>query len=148
MDVRSYLKRFAIYFAVIAPLFLGAYFLITDGGSGKASASTSIPVTMQGMWHQTKNGIPNTEMSAVIAGDTIKITLKLGDSTGLFWDGTFDSGKSPTDKFTTISVGNQDTMEWSMYASSETSKEFSYSDGELVYQFSIMGAETMVHLSK
>lgn len=109
-----------------------------------AQASTSLV----GKWHQTNEGVPGAVESAVITADKITITLKLGDSSGVFWAGTFDPNAPATDSYSIVSKGDQSVLSESFYASSETTKTFTYHNGVISYEFSIMGVSATIHLSK
>ncbi len=110
--------------------------------------STSVPI---GVYHQVKSGIPRAIMTATVSDGSIYVLLKLdsddeGDSdvTGTFWEGTFDAKDAPH----IVSKPDQDKLDRSLLASSETTKTFTYANGELTFQFSIMGVSTTVHLEK
>jgi len=106
------------------------------------------PTTLIGHWHQTKSGMPKAVMSADISEDSIKITLNMGDTNGLYWLGTFDTTQNPASKFEIHSVGNRDEMDLSIYASQQKTKQFHYDNGDLSYEFSMLGVNTTVHMSK
>lgn len=122
--------------------------LFASGIFSSSPAKAQTPTTMAGHWHQTSNDIPNTKMSADITGDNIRIYLTLGGATGVFWDGTFKSPKSMKKPFEVMSQGNQDVLDASLYGSSEKVKLFSYKNGVLTYQFSIMDTSTMINMAK
>lgn len=142
----SYLKKLGIIFVILGSL-LAVYDLATSlGGSNKASASA--PADLNGHWHQTKSGIPRAVMSADINNGKIEIAVKMGDTGGLYWVGTFDAGRNPSNTFMTDSIGDRDVMDTEMFASQDSSKMFTYKDGDLSYDYSILGIPTTVHLSK
>lgn len=128
-------------------------FVLTGAMTSNASPKTASNRILTGEYHQTK-GMPNTTMSATIADGKIKVSLRLdsgeeGDSNvyRTFWQGTFDTSNT-SDTFTTISKPDVKVVNSSLYGSSETSKKFTYKNGDLSYEFSILGASTTVHLSK
>lgn len=107
-----------------------------------------IPSSMIGDWHQVSSGLPKAVMNASITESKIEITLTMQNTTGIFWTGTFDTSQSTDKPFATVSKGDVEAMTMEMYASSEKTKLFTYKDGELSFQFSIMGVSTTVFLSK
>jgi hypothetical protein len=152
-SIMSFLKKLCVVFVVLGTL-LGIYDLVNGLGSrGVSSASAESPIkttdvpVLTGHWHMTKSGIPDAKMAASIADDKILVTLTMGDTTGIFWDGTFDTTQTSA-VFKTTSLGDQAAMAAQLYASSEKSKVFTYKDGDLSFQFSIMGVSTIVHMSK
>ena len=150
----SFPRKFILVFAILAS-FVGLYDVVngfgTPHGVSSAAAASNISTasnSLQGEYHQTQSGLPKAIMSAVITENKIEITLTMQDTTGLFWSGTFDTDAVTSKPFKTTSFGDQKLLDASMYGSSEKTKEFSYDNGDLSYQFSIMGVFTTVHLSK
>lgn len=147
------LKKFLIVFVALASI-AGFWGVLTafDSSSNKSPSmlvgTVTQPASLLGNWHQVKSGIPDAKMAANITDDKIVISLTMGDTTGTFWAGTFDTSKNGSQSFTITSVGDRNALAGSMYASSEKTKWFKYSDGDLSFQFSIMGVSTIVHLSK
>lgn len=123
-------------------------FAMTACGSANASDGP-VPKTFAGDWHQVKSGLSGFYMTAEISAGSIQIDLKTRDNTkGHFWLGTFEGDRSTAKPSTFVSVGDQDAMSLEIFASSEKTKKFTYKNGRLSYQFSIMGAETTVYLAK
>jgi len=154
MEFEKFVKRVfnpirLVLLMVVVAISLGVIATSCDNSSQSAQADINKggnkPISLAGHWHQTKNGIPNTTMSADITSDHIEVTLKLGDVSGPFWIGTFDATPSTS---TILSHGDTEKMDLDLLASNEKDKEFTYKNGDLSYQFSIMGESTIVHLSK
>jgi hypothetical protein len=149
----SRIKRLVLIFTTLA--ILVAVYDLSTIFEGKSSAQEVKPFdgTITGEYHQVRSGIPNTEMSATVSDGAINIQLRLGPAsdddpvTGIFWDGTFDTTQTG-DSFNVVSRPDKNVLDMSMLASSETTKKFAYNRGDLSFQFSIMGASTIVHMSK
>lgn len=130
-------------------IFILQVFLVGCGsgnGDAKAGAGTKTE-SLVGDWHQIGTGIPSTTMTATITEGAIQITLSMGDTSGIYWLGTFTDWNT-SNSFTTISLGDQDAMALDIFASVDTVKTFTYENGDLSYEFSILGNTTTVHLSK
>jgi hypothetical protein len=129
-------------------------FMVTGAMADSSPKNTASNTVLTGTYHQTNNGIPHTEMSAVVTNGKIEVTLKLdsgqeGDSdvTGIYWAGTFDISNT-SDSFSVVSQADKDKLELSVVGSQDSTKKFDYDNGDLNFLFSMMGMTTTVHLSK
>jgi hypothetical protein len=147
-------KRFryilpAILCALVAVALAVAFTSIKGASATTTQGTPSRPVILDGHWHQTKSGISAAVMDATVKNNEIQINVTMsGESTGLYWKGSFDSGGSNLDPFSITSVGDTKAMDLSLYASQDSSKVFYYHNGVLSYPFSIMGVSTTVELSR
>jgi hypothetical protein len=130
-------KRFMFVFAVLA-------FLTSCGSTPQAKIPEAAPASLVGHWTQVR-GMPGDTMVADITNDKITIQMTLGNSTGLYWVGTFDPTKAAAGSI--VSVGDTDAMSTQLFASNEKTKTFFYKDGGLSYGFSMMGVSSTVYLS-
>jgi hypothetical protein len=142
----TFLKKSLIVLSVLACL-TASYDLLSSRESARGASQTvaqaSLPENLNGKWHQTK-GMKGVTMDAVITGDSIQVNMTLDDSTGPFWMGSFDQSRQPA----IISIGDVDAMANKIFASNETTKTFTYKNGDLSFDFSMMGVHTTVHMSK
>jgi hypothetical protein len=148
-----WMKRYLVVTTLMAILVgVGIYFAVASSDANAESpvavVQSTSPVSLAGEWKQSSSGIPNVVMTAEISGDSIKIFMKMSDTAGVFWMGSFNTSHETSQSFTVNSVGNVEAMKYDLYASSEKTKTFTYKDGDLSYQFSIMGVSTIVHLSR
>lgn len=134
---------FLAAFVVLAILTI----VVLTSCTSASSAPAQGPVNLTGHWHQTDSGIPEAQMSAEITDNHIVITLEMGHTKGTYWSGTFDAS-SPDPAFTFVSTGDLEIMKSSLFGSGESSKKFTYENGDITYEFSIMDISTVVHLSK
>jgi hypothetical protein len=157
-----------IAIAILASLLLGAIVFVLAGGlnnNQQAAAATSVtmvtpsptkspspaPKNLLGTWHQTNSGIPGITMTAVVTDGSIKIYEVIdggqegySDVHGLYWSGTFDA----FDSTVITSKAYKGDLELSYLGSLDDKKRFTYENGELSFQFSIMKMTTIVQLSK
>ncbi len=106
-----------------------------------------IPSSLSGEWHQTE-GMKNVYMTATIHGGSIQIDMENRDATYVYWMGTFESDKSTAMPFTTVSLGDTDAMAQSVFGSNSKMKTFTYKDGVISYDFTMLGSFKTVKLMK
>lgn len=104
-------------------------------------------VTLDGEWRsETKDG---TTMVAVITGNHIQMTLDSEDLSSLYWKGTFpESGDAATEGMTITSEADTEALAQSITGSQAESKDFTYEDGTLDFEFTVLGSTRTVHLKK
>lgn len=130
---------------------------------GCGSTSTSTPddsvyvptpsatlVNLAGHWTQVK-GFNGVTMVADIYTDSIQINMTMGNMTSIFWLGSFNVGygdNPQTKPIETNSLPDPDAVHESIFGSSEKIKTFSYDDGILSFDFSMMGVHSTVELTR
>jgi hypothetical protein len=123
--------------------------LAACGGSHDNSAGVSKdPVSLIGEWHQTNAEETGVVMKASISPGSIQVNMDTRDQSGIYWLGTFDTDKGTVKGFTTVSKGDPDAMEKSLFGSQSKTKSFTYKDGEISYKLTILGTTTTVRLAK
>lgn len=126
---------------------IGVAILSIFGLSGCASSASADPTNLNGTWvsiADDASAAPN--FVAEVKDDTILINMTMGNDTGLYWSGTFESRAVDTHKIT--STGNIEHMSTSLFGSSAKSKEFTYEGGSIRFTFSILGVSHLVELEK
>lgn len=147
MRVRNALP--AILVALVAASIALAFTLFHGTSSATTVDPTVGPVDLSGDWHQSKSGIPGAVMDAHISDGKIRIDVTMSGSTnGLYWLGTFDTGPVIVSTFQDTSVGDTAAMANSMFASQDSSKVFTYTNGVLSFPYSIMGVSTTVEMTR
>jgi hypothetical protein len=147
------MRKYLITSLVAAALAVASFLFLSPLGVGGAKAGASTkddkPKTVNfiGTWHQI-DGDPSAVMTAEISFGAIQINLKTRDSSNVYWLGTFDTDMTDVKAFTMISNGDQDAMANMIFASQDSTKKFTYRDGVLSFDFSILGTTTTVHLTK
>lgn len=141
------LLSIAIFFIAVPIL---VYFVAS--GSGDGTSKDVIPKSMVGTWYQTnkmKSGI--TMQASVSLGGTIQIDMKAGDSSNIYWMGSFEYDEDPQTDFNTLSQADSDAqkvMAGSLFGSQDSKKSFTYKNGELSYEFTMMGVDKTIHLEQ
>lgn len=89
-------------------------------------------------------------MTATIADGSItaNFVTDSGDTTSLFWVGTFTAPTDDTSPYTWTSTRDQAATDTALLASTDATKEFTYNDGEISFPVSIAGSSAVVRLSK
>ncbi|QAY17165.1 hypothetical protein SEA_MADAMATO_47 [Streptomyces phage Madamato] len=143
---------------LISLLALASISLLTGCGSDD-KAETTVDAkppqvsTLVGDWEQSNTEETGVRMSASVnSDDSIQIRMLSRDSSGIYWMGSFQiSDKSPDDAFKIESKADPDAQKWmreSIFGSQDTTKIFAYKNGEISYDFTMMGVTSTVRLVK
>ncbi len=154
---------------LIAPIALAAVLVLTgcsatntaDASAGKtstptkAAASTPTPdpvvvPDLTGNWKQNNSASDDGWMTATINGNTITANFVTdnGDTTSLFWVGTFAPPTDDKSPYTWTSTRDTAATDSALLASTDPTKDFIYEDGEISFPVSIAGSTATVRLSK
>jgi len=100
--------------------------------------STPTPLDLTGDWKQTNSGADDSWQEATISGDTIEIfwIIDNGDTTALYWSGSFTAPTQPVDKYFWTSNNDHSKTDDAMLASSDNTKDFTYDNGVISYKVS------------
>lgn len=126
----------------------------TDSTSGSPSAApveveeAPEPVDLTGEWKQTNSNTPESFQSATITGETIEVSWNSTDTKSLYWSGTVTVPEDGSTSFTFDSVNDTSKTDSAMLASSDPTKTFTYTDGELSYEVTALGTTMTVRLEK
>lgn len=148
-------KTLCAVFAVFMSLSLSA----CGGGSTPSTASDGASQQEQkqeevqapdltGEWKQTNGTSKDSYQTATITGDTIEINWVSADSKALYWAGTFAAPETADEPYTWDSQNDHDKTGSAIMASSDDTKTFTYSDGQISYDVSAMGVTQTVRLEK
>ncbi|ADX72184.1 hypothetical protein Asphe3_09950 [Pseudarthrobacter phenanthrenivorans Sphe3] len=144
----------------IASLALVAVLALTAcGGAGSTTSGAADTQTTQeapkipdltGAWKQSN---PNSETSyqqATITADkmTIEWVSDGGNTTSIYWVGTFAAPTSASEPYTWTSQRDVEATQSALLASSDATKEFKYEGGSISYKVSALGTTTTVNLKK
>lgn len=106
-------------------------------------ATLDVQTNLNGKWQGEANG---AIFLAEVNADHIRVNLKLRDTDGLYWAGSF---KSLVDAPQTIeSAGDTAVLKGSMFGSLDKTKSFSYKDDAIKFTFGIAGTTTDVEMTK
>lgn len=143
--------------AVAGVIFVLGAGCLTACSSGNSSTAASVsstssevpkPADLNGDWEQHDEGTDDTHYAATIANDTVTVNYT-GDVTALFWQGSYEAPTEAGD-YTWTSQGDTEAMSQSILASTDSTKDFSYSasDDELSFKIEWQGATVMIHMSR
>lgn len=116
------------------------------------AAETKAPAPapdLTGKWKQSNSKSKDAYQEATIKGDTITVNWVTddGDTTSLFWAGSFEAPTS-ADAYSWKSKNDKSKTSKALLASPDKTKTFFYEDGEISYPVSLMGTTTKVRLKK
>lgn len=108
-----------------------------------AGESENTHVNLKGTWSSSQDGV---SFVAVIVEDHIEVTLKMRDSEGLYWVGTFDSLVSgPKD---ILSFADAEVLKASLFGSQDKKKMFRYENDGLIFTFGMANTEHTIRMTK
>lgn len=124
-----------------------------DSTQAASVTPTPEPVTapdLAGAWKQNNSASDDGWMTATISGGTVtaNFVTDSGDTTSLFWVGTFTAPTDDTSPYTWTSTRDTAATDTALLASTDATKEFTYDEDELSFPVSIAGSTTIVRLSK
>lgn len=145
--------------ALLALLGVGTAACSAPTGSDDANTDTSSaapeeveeapePVDLTGGWKQTNSGAEDSFQSATITGENIEVYWNAPDMQAIYWAGTIEVPSDGSTSFTWDSVNDKAKTDNALMASSDDTKTFTYTDGELSYEVTALGTTTTVRLAK
>lgn len=107
-------------------------------GSSEPKVDVSEPLNLIGNWEEAdKSG---TYQAGFINDTTIEIYWIMDDGThALYWSGTYIKPDTAETTYTWESQNDKSRTDMALLASSDDTKQFKYSNGELAYEVSAMG---------
>lgn len=102
---------------------------------------------LTGVWTQVDAG--DSYQQATIQGDTIEINWISSDGTSaLYWAGSFTAPENSAEPYSWTSNNDTSKTSGALLASGDASKEFTYENGTISYEVSMMGVTTTLQLEK
>lgn len=145
----------ALFLSVL--LFLGSGFLYsrTDPNVGGAGflryvvRDQTVPPDLWGEWRDFANS-EDSFHGIYIYDNTIEIywVTEGGQSTSLYWAGTFQAPPDGKEPYTWESTCDEERTSAAQLASNEMTKTFTYSNGVLSYEANVMGVRTTIEARK
>lgn len=157
------MKRLIVPAVIAVVLSLSA---CSTGGSNEAAASRQGPPSTQsastptpepvevpdlsGSWKQNNSKSDDGWVAATIADGVVTVDFVTdgGDTTSLFWVGTFTPPTDDASPYTWTSTRDEAATETALLASTDPTKEFTYDSGEISFPVSIAGSSATVRMSK
>jgi hypothetical protein len=123
--------------------------------SSTVAAATPSPEPVKvpdlaGNWKQNNTKSDDGWTSATVEGETITVNFVTdgGDTTSLFWVGTFTAPTDGSSPYTWTSTRDKAATDTALLASTDDTKVFTYADDEISFPVSIAGTSTTVRLSR
>jgi activator of HSP90 ATPase len=124
----------------------------TSPGAAESHSSEAAPQIpdLSGAWKQSNSASADSYQQATITADTISIEWVAdgGDTTSIYWVGSFDAPVDATEPYTWTSQRDVAATESALLASSDDTKEFTYKGDTVSYKVSALGTTTTVNLKK
>jgi len=145
MKVRNIIAFSMMSFALVLATIVALVFS-TQESHGEVVFAKTPTTSMTGVWHQV-DGTKDENMVAIVDHGEIQITLYLGNTSGVYWDGSFDFDQAHSDaaSFDVVSESNHPD---DIFSSEANEKKFSYKNGILSYEFKIVGTTRTIQLQK
>lgn len=101
-----------------------------------------------GTWRTENNN--GSWMEATIYGDTISIdwVSDNGDTRAIYWIGTYVPPTVNEKKYQWVSERDKEKTDMAIMASTDDTKEFTYSNGQISYEASMLGTTRVMQLEK
>lgn len=142
---------------IVTLVLAGMMALSMTACGGKSDGETSAPkkeeavkepTDLTGTWKSEEN--EGTWIKAEISGDTISINWVTdgGDTESIYWIGTYTAPDEYVEEYIWTSERDKEKTDMALLASTDDTKEFSYSDKTISYEASMMGTTTKVKLTK
>jgi uncharacterized lipoprotein NlpE involved in copper resistance len=128
------------------------------GGTGNTAGPADSKATQEapkvpdltGSWKQSNPSSEKSYQQATVTADkvTIEWVSDGGNTTSIYWVGTFTGPTSATEPYTWTSTRDVEATKSALLASSDATKEFKYEGGTISYKVSALGTTTTVNLKK
>ncbi len=125
---------------ILATLFVPIALVLADCAP---TPSSTVPTDLAGEWSATSN---TSTFDALVTNDEIEIYLTVDESSGLYWSGTFE--ESAVNSQVIVSEAGVEALQSSLFGSLSETKAFTFTDGEIAFEFIILGVTTDVQLKR
>lgn len=106
------------------------------------------PTDLTGTWASEDNN--GSWMEATIQSGTISINWVYdnGDTKSIYWIGTYTAPEEYVKEYSWTSKRDKENTDTALLASTNESKDFTYSNGKISYEVSMLGTTTQMELTK
>jgi hypothetical protein len=145
---------------LIAPIALAAALALTGCGGADATPTGAVgsqateeapqAPELTGAWKQSNPASEGSYQQATITADTITIEWVTdgGDTTSIYWVGTFEAPTDASEPYTWTSQRDAAATDSALLASTDDTKEFTYEGNIISYKVSALGTTTTVNLKQ
>lgn len=136
---------------LLAMIFATMLTLSACGDDTSAQGTPEEPATppdLTGEWIQVNSESDDTYHVATITENTITINWVMPDTKALYWAGTFEAPTSADEPYTWDSQNDTSQTDTALLASGDETKTFTYEDGEITYEASMMGITSTIRMEK
>lgn len=121
----------------------------TEAGPTTETAAAQ-PLDLAGTWKQTNSNSPDAWQEALIEGEVIEVywVFDNGDTRSLYWAGTFVAPTEPGTSYEWDSENDHSKTDTAILAATGDTKTFSFLDGELSWEASMLGTTTRIRTER
>lgn len=121
-------------------------------GETSSTPTEEAPQTpdLAGSWTQSNRASEDSYQQATITTDTMTVEWVSdgGDTTSIYWVGTFEAPTDATEPYTWTSQRDAAATDFALLASTDDAKEFTHEGDTISYKVSALGTTTTVDLKK
>lgn len=141
--------RILTRFGLAIVFLLSVFLLAACGGdaSGKAPVNDT-PPDLKGEWKQVNSNSEDSYQSATISDGMIEVYWVTEDEKALYWAGTYEAPTSASEPYSWSSQNDHEKTDMALLASGDDQKTFTYEDGQISYEVSLMGTTSTIKLEK
>ena len=135
----------------LATVFLfSALLLFSCGGTCAKTPVNDTPPDLTGEWKQVNSNSEDSYQSATIADGVVEVywVSDGGDTKSLYWAGTYEAPTAAGESYSWDSQNDHDKTDMALLASGDDQKTFTYENGQISYEVSVLGTTTTVRLEK
>lgn len=123
--------------------------MVACDGSNESKEQAEL-LDLTGTWVQTNSNSEDAWQEAVISDGIIEINWVSdgGDTKSLYWVGSYDAPTEAVNEYVWTSNNDTEKTEFALLASSDETKNFTYTDGELSYEASALGTKMIIRMEK
>lgn len=133
---------------VIMATLLAFVLVLTACGNRPEANSPGEPIDLSGNWVQEGKEFDESYKAGYISGDRIEIFWMAdgGESRSLYWSGTYEAPQEETKEYSWNSKNDKTRTDSALLASTSDQKTFTYKNGKISYEASLMGETAKVTL--
>ena len=118
--------------------------------SGSPSEEEKGIPDLTGTWKQVNSSSSDGYQAAVITDNVIEVYWvdKTTETESLYWAGSFKAPTTTDEPYSWVSTNDKSRTDYALLASGDSTKTFTYQDGQISYRVSLLGTTKTVKLEK